>query len=76
MSREIKVSPSMASKLFAVSERSIRRAIKKKELPVSVHKARYHISLYDLILWTENLPNRQRKRDQDGIGQFVEKWKF
>ncbi len=70
----IKLSPSQASKLFGVSERSIRRAIKNKQLPITVHNARYQIDFYDLLLWSEKLPNRQRKRDEFGIGQFVKQW--
>ncbi len=70
----IKLSPSQAARLFAISERSIRRAIKNKELPVMVYKARYQIDFYDLLLWSEKLPNRRRKRDEYGIGQFVGQW--
>jgi len=70
----IKLSPSQAGKLFGVSERSIRRAIKNKQLPVTVHNSRYQIDFYDLLLWSEQLPNRQYKRDNLGIGQFIEKW--
>ncbi len=70
----IKLSPSQAARLFAISERSIRRAIKNKELPVVVYKARYQIDFYDLLLWSEKLPNRRRKRDELGIGQFIGQW--
>lgn len=72
----IKLSPSQAGKLFAISERSIRRGIKSKGLPAVVHQGRYKIDFQDLLLWSEQLPNRQTKRDEFGLGQFVEKWKF
>ena len=72
----IKISPSIAALLSGISERSIRRAIKSKELPVTVHNARYKINFEDLLAWSNKLPNRQRKRDEEGIGQFVDKWKI
>lgn len=72
----IKLSPSQAARLFAISERSIRRAIKNKELPVLVRNARYHIDFYDMLIWSEKLPNRRRKRDELGIGQFIKQWEI
>jgi len=75
MSNEIKLSPSVASGLFGISERSLRRAIKNKEIGVTVVKARYKISFQDLLLWSEKMPNRQAKRDTLGIGQYVGTWK-
>jgi len=76
MSNPIYVSPSLASKLTGISERSMRRAIKNKELPATIIKARYQIDFYDLLLWSEKLPNRKTKRDEFGLGQYVEKWKI
>ncbi|HOZ36682.1 MAG TPA: helix-turn-helix domain-containing protein [bacterium] len=75
MSNEIKLSPSIASSLFGISERSLRRAIKNKEIAVTVIKARYKISFQDLLAWSEKMPNRQNKRDTLGIGQYVSAWK-
>jgi len=62
--------------LFGISERSIRRAIKNKELPAVVHQSRYKIDFEDIFRWSNKLPNRQRKRNEEGIGQFVAKWKI
>jgi excisionase family DNA binding protein len=75
MSSEIKVSPSIASLLMGISERSIRRAIKNKELTVIVSRSRYKINFSDLLVWSEKMPNRQKKRDQLGIGQYISGWK-
>lgn len=74
MSRPVKISPSMAAYLFGTSERSIRRAIKSKELPVEVQRGRYHIDIHDLIIWSDKLPNRIKKRDEHGLGQYVKEW--
>jgi len=76
MSTQIHLSPHMASILFGVSERSIRRALKKKQIKFVVINSRYKIDLADLIQWSSQMPNRRKKRDQDGLGQYVEKWKI
>ena len=76
MSRDIRVSPSIAAALFGVSERSIRRAVKNDELKFVVKNSRYQIQLKDLIEWSDALPNRRKKCDEDGIGQFIKEWKI
>ena len=75
MSRDVRISPSMASKLLGVSERSVRRAVTSGELNVLIHKGRYRVNLKDVIVWSHKKANRQKKRDEEGIGQYVEKWK-
>lgn len=74
MSIPIFLSPSLAAKLFGISERSIRRAIKNKELPTLVLRSRYQIDFKNMFIWSEQLPNRIKKRDEHGIGQFVKEW--
>ncbi|MFH1890261.1 MAG: helix-turn-helix domain-containing protein [Candidatus Kuenenbacteria bacterium] len=76
MSRNIRVSPSTASLLFGVSERSIRRAVIKKELDVVIHSGRYRINLKDLVAWSEQKSNRRNKRDEEGLGQYVKEWRI
>ncbi|NMC51431.1 hypothetical protein GYA54_01735 [Candidatus Kuenenbacteria bacterium] len=76
MSNEIRISPSTASLLFGLSERSIRRAIKNKEIKTIVVNSRYKINFSDLLLWSEKMPNRRNKRDQLGIGQHVSSWQI
>ncbi|HRY63190.1 MAG TPA: helix-turn-helix domain-containing protein [Patescibacteria group bacterium] len=75
MSNQIKVSPSVASLLFGISERSIRRAIKNQEIKAVVVNSRYKIDFEDLLAWSNKLPNRQQKRDTLGLGQYVSEWK-
>ena len=75
MSRKIHLSPSAAAMLFGISERSIRRAIKSKELPFVVVQSRYKIDFKDILEWSNKLPNRIKKREEDGLGQYVEGWK-
>ena len=72
----ILISPSQASKLFGVSERSIRRAIIKNEIHYTITQGRYRINFEDLLKWSERKPARTQKRDEHGIGQFVAEWKI
>ena len=72
----IRVSISQAAKLFGVSEKTIREAIKNNEVRYVVVKGRYKIDFESLIIWSQKTPLRQAKRDQDGIGRYVDKWKI
>jgi len=67
-------SPSQASKLFGVSERSIRRAIASGQLNYTIEKERYKIDFLDVLKWSEQKPGRAQKRDEFGVGQYVDKW--
>lgn len=72
----VRVTPSQASQLFGVNERSIRRALSSGELRYIVVQGRYKINFEDLIKWSHKMPSREKKRDEQGIGQYVEKWKI
>lgn len=76
MMQIIRVSPSQAAQLFGVNERSIRRALKNSELRYIIVQGRYKINFEDLVRWSQHLPSREQKRDSEGIGQFVEKWRI
>lgn len=72
--KNIFVSPSYAALLLGVSERSIRRAIANHELKYIVEQERYKINFEDLLNWSMQKPARAKKRDEEGIGQYVDKW--
>ncbi len=74
MTNIIRLSPSQAAQLFGVNERSIRRAINQGELRYIVVQGRYKINFEDLVKWSQKMPSRMQKRDEEGIGQYVEKW--
>ena len=76
MSNIIRISPSQAAQLFGVNERTIRRAIADNELRYIVVQGRYKINFEDVVKWSQRLPKRREKRDTQGIGQFVNKWKI
>ena len=72
----IRVSPSQAAQLFGVNERTIRRAIANNELRYIVVQGRYKINFEDIVKWSQRMPSREQKRDEEGIGQYVAKWKI
>ncbi|MFH1610973.1 MAG: helix-turn-helix domain-containing protein [Patescibacteria group bacterium] len=72
----VRVSPSQAAQLFGVNERTVRRAINSGELRYIIVQGRYKINFEDMVKWSQRLPSREDKRDTQGIGQFVGKWKI
>lgn len=71
----IRLSVSEAARLFGVNPQTIRRAILDGELTYIVVAGRYKISFESLVRWSQK-KTIQRKTQQRGIGQFVEKWKL
>ncbi len=76
MSDIIRLTPSQAAQLFGVNERSIRRALATSELRYIVVQGRYKINFEDVVRWSQKMPSRAQKRDEQGIGQYVAKWKI
>ena len=76
MSNILRLTPSQAAQLFGVNERSVRRALTSGELRYIVVQGRYKINFEDLIRWSQKMPGRAQKRDEQGIGQYVEKWRI
>jgi len=72
----IRVSISEAAKLFGVDPHTIRRAIKREELLYIVVQGRYKINFESLVKWSQNRTTVKNKMEQNGIGQYVDKWKI
>ncbi len=72
----IRLNVSEAAKLFGVSDRTVRRAISRREIRYIVVRNRYQIHFESMLNWSQKLPRLQKKRDQSGLGQWVEKWKI
>ncbi len=72
----VRLSVSEAAKMFGVSTRTIRRAIANAEITYIVVQGRYKISFESLLKWSQSSTTVRKKRDQNGIGQFVEKWRI
>jgi excisionase family DNA binding protein len=76
MQNIIRLTPSQAAQMFGVNERSIRRAISNGDLRYILVQGRYKINFEDLVKWSQKMPSRVQKRDEQGIGQYVEKWRI
>jgi excisionase family DNA binding protein len=72
----IRLSVSEAAKFFGVNEKTIRRALKDEELRYVVVQGRYKISFESLLKWSQKNLSTQAKLNQDGLGQYVDKWKI
>jgi len=71
----VRLSVSEAAKLFGVSSRTIRRAITAGEITYIVVQGRYKINFESLLKWSQSSTTVRKKRDKEGIGQFVEQWR-
>lgn len=72
----MRISISEAAKLFGVSAKTVREAVKKGEVKYIVVQGRYKINFESMVEWSQKAPNRLIKRDHDGIGQYVNQWRI
>jgi len=72
----IRVSVSEAAKLFGISTKTVRDAIKTQDIKYIVVKGRYKINFESLVEWSQETPSRLIKRDRDGIGKYVNQWRI
>lgn len=71
-----RVSISEAARLFGVHEKTLRRAIKDGEIRYVVIRGRYKLNFESVLSWSQRSTAVRNKRDKDGIGQWVERWKI
>jgi len=72
----IRLHVSEAAKLFGVSDRTVRRAITRREIRYIIVRNRYQIHFESMLNWSQQKPRLQKKRDQAGLGRWVQKWKI
>ncbi|MFH1405133.1 MAG: helix-turn-helix domain-containing protein [Patescibacteria group bacterium] len=72
----VRLSVSEASRLFGVSQRTIRRAIQDEKISYVVVQGRYKINFESLLKWSQESIKVRNKRDKQGIGQYVDQWKI
>lgn len=72
----VRVSISEAAALFGVHARTVRRAISAGELRYVIVRGRYKIHFGSLVSWSQKAPTVRNKRDNQGIGQWVDQWKI
>ncbi len=74
--QDIPLSISECAKIFGLSEKTVRRAVKDSEIPYMVVKGRYRILFADMLGWSQLRPRLQHSRDERGVGQYVVKWQI
>ncbi len=72
----VRVSVSEASRLFGVSDKTIRKALAANELNYIIVRGRYKINFESLVSWSQKSTRRKNQLDKDGIGQFINDWKI
>jgi len=72
----IRVSVSEAARLFGISTKTVRTAIKNEEIHYIVVNGRYKINFDSLIKWSQLSTRRNTQFNQSGLGQYVDKWKI
>ena len=75
-SMPVRVTVSEASKLFGITEKTIRTAIKQGNLQYVVVRGRYKLNFDSLLSWSQKSTRRRNKRDSQGIGRYVGQWKI
>lgn len=70
----IRVSISEASRLFGVSTKTIRQAIKDGEIAYIIVAGRYKLNFKSLVSWSQLSTRRRNLLHRAGIGQYVDKW--
>jgi excisionase family DNA binding protein len=76
MENIIRLSVSEAAKLFGVSTKTIRQALKNQELKYIVVKGRYKINFNSLVEWSQQSTRRFNLLKNQGLGQYVDQWKI
>lgn len=76
MPNVVRVSVSEAGRLFGVEPKTIRRAIKAQALKYIVVQGRYKINFSSLLEWSQGRATTKNKLADQGIGQYVDKWKI
>jgi excisionase family DNA binding protein len=72
----VRVSISEAARLFGVSSQTIRRAIKSGDITYIVVAGRYKLNFESLVKWSQRKTTVRNKLNEQGIGQYVDKWKI
>ncbi len=72
----IRLSVNEASRLFGVSSKTIRQAIKSREITYIVVRGRYKLNFESLLAWSQISTRRRDQLAKQGFGQYVDKWKI
>ncbi|PIR92965.1 hypothetical protein COT99_03425 [Candidatus Falkowbacteria bacterium CG10_big_fil_rev_8_21_14_0_10_43_10] len=75
ISNKLWLSVSQAAKLFGVEQKTIRRAIKSKQITFMIENDRYNIEMGSLLIWARKSTKLKNKLSLEGVGKFVKEWK-
>ena len=76
MASPIRISVSEASRLFGLSTKTIRQAIKDGLITYVVVRGRYKLSFASVLTWSQISTRRRGNLERAGLGQYVEKWRI
>ena len=69
------LSISEAAKISGVTNKTIRRALQKNTIKYKIIKNRYFIDFSTVVRFLHTKTKLRNKFNQDGLGQYVEKWR-
>lgn len=72
----IRLTVTEAAKLFGLSTKTIRQAIKNNEIRYIVVRNRYKINFKSLLEWSQKSVRRSNRLTKYGFGQYVDNWKI
>jgi len=72
----IRITISEASRLFGISTKTVREAIRKGEVGYIVSRGRYRLNFDSILRWSQLSTRRRNLLGINGIGRYVDKWKI
>jgi excisionase family DNA binding protein len=76
MATLIRISISEASRLFGVSPKTIRLAIRFGQITYVVVRGRYKLNFESVLTWSQASTRRRNIFQKSGLGQYAEQWKI
>lgn len=67
---------SEAAKIGGVKTKTVRRAIQSKKVSYTVDGNRYFVDLSSMLEFLRSNKKLKNKLEENGIGQFIEKWRI
>jgi excisionase family DNA binding protein len=76
MAPPIRILVSEASRLFGVSPKTVRLAIRLGQITYVVVRGRYKLNFESVLAWSQASTRRRNIFEKSGLGQYVDKWKI
>ncbi|MDP2586942.1 MAG: excisionase family DNA-binding protein [Candidatus Komeilibacteria bacterium] len=72
----VRISVGEASRLFGVSAKTIRQALKQGGIRYIISRGRYQLNFESVLKWSQESTRRRNLLSSTGVGQYVDKWKI